>query len=117
MTIRIKPPTETEITRQCLEVLNAQGWCVWRQNSGGVKATYKGKDRFFRFHSMPGCSDILGLTDEGKFIAIEVKRPGGKPTLMQQTFIDLVADKGGIALVVTSAVDLLDQLAKLGYSL
>lgn len=44
-----------------------------------------------------GISDIIGLTKDGKFLAIEVKAPKKKPSQEQLDFIDRVNEKGGIA--------------------
>lgn len=73
----IPPPREAEIQRQIAEWLTLQGALVVRINSGGIKATHNGKDRFFRFNSAEGCSDLL-VCWKGRYLAIEVKRPGGK---------------------------------------
>lgn len=37
----------------------------------------------------------------GMFIAVEVKKPGGKPTRIQQFEIDQIKEAGGIAIVAT----------------
>lgn len=55
-----------------------------------------------------GCSDILGLTAEGRFLAIEAKKPAlirdgkvissaGQPTAEQLSFLDAVHRKHGLA--------------------
>ena len=47
-----------------------------------------------------GVSDIIGcIPKTGRFLAIEVKRPGGKPTPEQQQFIDTINQAGGLAFV------------------
>lgn len=46
------------------------------------------------------------------FVAIEVKRPGGKPTEEQQNFLNAVSDAGGIAAVATNAIDAMHALMK-----
>jgi hypothetical protein len=38
----------------------------------------------------------------GRFLAIEVKRPGGKATPEQQQFIDTINQAGGLAFVARS---------------
>jgi hypothetical protein len=38
----------------------------------------------------------------GRFLAIEVKRPGGKPTPEQLQFIDTINQAGGLAFVAHS---------------
>ncbi len=48
--------------------------------------------------SKRGVSDLLGCLPGGKMLAIEVKRPGGKPTLDQIAVIDDVRRRGGLGL-------------------
>ena len=52
--------------------------------------------------------------DVARFLAIEVKRPGGKPTAPQQAFLDKVNEAGGIGFVATSVQDVMDQLGEPG---
>ena len=104
----LRKPLEVDIQRQCIEWLHLRGCLVWRQNQGGVKASYKGKSRFFRFCSMPGVSDIIGLLPGGVFLACEIKRPGNDLTIEQDNFLERVRMKGGVAIVAHS----LDELEK-----
>lgn len=52
-----------------------------------------------------GCSDIIGQTVDGRFLAVEVKRPGGKPTAEQIAFLGRVSRAGGVAFVAWSVDD------------
>lgn len=56
-----------------------------------------------------GISDILGIY-KGRFLAIEVKKPGGKPSQHQKEFLDEVNRHGGIGFVARSA----EEVAKGG---
>ncbi len=53
----------------------------------------------------------------GKFIAIETKKPGGKPTARQELRIKEIQSAGGVTFVVTSVeqaqTELREALAKL----
>lgn len=51
-----------------------------------------------------GTPDILACI-YGVFVAFEVKRPGGKPTRLQQLQCDAIKKAGGIAVVVDSLDD------------
>ena len=53
----------------------------------------------------PGVSDIIGMTKTGKFFAIEVKKPGEKPTKQQLEYLEMVEDNGGLADWVTNVED------------
>lgn len=58
-------------------------------------------------YGQPGVPDILGCY-RGVFIALEVKRPGQKPTALQEATHREIMDKGkGIVRVVTSVDDAL----------
>lgn len=111
----MKPPLESEILKQCLQYLRLRGIVCWRVNSGAVAGEHKGKRRFVRFNTMPGCSDILGLLPpSGRLLAIECKRPGGKATPDQLQFLDLINRSGGLAFIATSVGDISAALAAEG---
>lgn len=59
----------------------------------------------FRVENRPGmahgCSDIIGCR-AGKFMAVEVKLPGNKPTQLQERFLRKVREAGGIAIIAYS---------------
>jgi Holliday junction resolvase len=114
----IPPPREAEIQRQIAEWLTLQGALVVRINSGGIKATHNGKDRFFRFNSAEGCSDLL-VCWKGRYLAIEVKRPGGKTDkerkARQEEFAARVRKAGGIAMTVTCIEDVQEALKALNW--
>ena len=44
-----------------------------------------------------GMSDLMGQLVDGRLLAIEVKRPGNKPTKEQLDYIDMVNANGGLA--------------------
>ena len=62
-------------------------------------------------HGLPaGSSDLIGWTSDGLFLAIEVKRPGWKPTpkwreSRQAAFLRAVTAAGGRAGVATSVTE------------
>jgi hypothetical protein len=59
--------------------------------------------------SMKGVSDILACF-EGRFLAIEVKRPGGRVSPDQELFLARVRKAGGIGLVAYSVDDVVEGL-------
>jgi hypothetical protein len=52
-----------------------------------------------------GFSDIFGLTNAGRFFAIEVKSPAGRPSQLQHHFLQFILDRGGLAGVARSVSD------------
>ncbi len=49
-----------------------------------------------------GSADILGILPGGRFLAIEVKAPGGKASLEQLEFLANIAKHGGMAFIADS---------------
>ena len=99
--------TETELVRACLELLKLRGVLCWRQNTGALPQIYRGKKRYIRF-GVKGMSDIVGILPGGRIICVECKLPGGKLSEDQERFLRLVAQQGGLALVVRD----LDELVR-----
>lgn len=95
--------TETQIVSGCISMLNIMGCMAWRNNSGALKDN---TGRIVHF-GKPGSADILGLTKDGKFLAVECKVPGGKTSALQKTFLTDVQKHGGIAMVVHSVDELI----------
>lgn len=51
-------------------------------------------------YGVGGISDRIAVLPNGKFLAIECKAPGKKPTKLQEEFLRGVAKNNGIALVI-----------------
>ena len=88
--------TESQITKQIRDVLNACRIFHWKHWQGGMT-------------SIKGIADILGIY-QGRFLAIEVKRPGLKPTSDQQAFLENVNEAGGIGFVAWFPEDVIREL-------
>lgn len=63
-------------------------------------------------YAKAGVSDILACI-KGRFVAIEVKRPGKKPSALQAQFITAVNNIGGIAFWADNLQDVKDKLKEL----
>ena len=50
----------------------------------------------------PGVSDLIGWTEGGRFVGLEVKGPRGRVTDEQAAFLELVRRSGGLAGVARS---------------
>ncbi len=86
--------SEKDIQNTIISYLNIAGHYCWRNNSGVMKAEYKGKSRIWRA-GLKGSADIIGVSKDGKFIAIEVKRRGKKPNPCQEAFLKEIKNRGG----------------------
>ena len=93
--------------------LEAQKYgCTLMRNNVGCLKDITG--RTVKFGLAVGSSDLIGWTicnAAAVFTAIEVKRPGQKPTKEQAAFIAAVKRAGGIACVAYSINDLKDAIA------
>ena len=101
---------ESQIQRAVLEYLSYRPGFWFRSNTGAVAAEYRGKKRFIRF-GVKGAADIFGIIPpEGRFVAIEVKRPGGgKQTDEQKQFQEKVEKNGGLYFLVYGVQDLIER--------
>lgn len=106
---------ETALVKAAIDFLTMKGIRAWRENSGGMTATHNGKKRFVKFSGAPGKSDIIGILPNGRFLAVECKTGKNKPTEIQQAFLAMVKDAGGLAIVAWDLDDIDEQL-KLGES-
>lgn len=63
-------------------------------------------------YAKAGVSDILACI-RGRFVAIEVKRPGNKPSALQDNFINAINSIGGFAFWADNLEDVKDKLKEL----
>lgn len=63
--------------------------------------------------SRKGTADIIGCLPNGRFLAVEVKRPRLKPTELQKEWLDEKLRLGGVCFVAYSVEDAKDKLEKL----
>jgi hypothetical protein len=90
---------ENDLKRAVIQYLTYKGCFAWSNNTGAYSAEYQGKTRRIRF-GFPGSSDVLGITPDGRLIAVEAKTEQGKLRDNQRDFLQQVAARGGIALCV-----------------
>lgn len=115
----MKAPLEKDIQKQVMDYLWLVGAVPIRVNSGAFGGEYKGKKRFIRANSEPGCSDIL-CCYRGRFLAFEVKRPKKNPTPKQLEFLIKIRHAAGFACAVRSinevkqAIGLIDEAIDAG---
>lgn len=101
------PMREGKILREIRLALTKEGARVFRNNTG----LFKTKDgRTIRTGLCVGSSDLIGWTKDGRFLAVEVKRPGGRKRIEQIFFIDKVVQSGGVAFFSTSPEDTVKNL-------
>lgn len=101
----MKEKSEARIQDEIRAALGAiEGLVLWRNNVGLAKhfdpKTHE--TQTVRYGLANGSADLIGLLN-GRFVALEVKRPGELPTAEQQQWLQLVRNNGGFATFVCSA--------------
>jgi hypothetical protein len=92
---KLPAPPERDVLRACCAVLTAFGVFWWRQNTGGL---YNASGQYVAFGE-PGASDLAGvLPGTGRFLAVECKRSGKRPTPEQIDYLNRVNEAGGCGL-------------------
>lgn len=102
---------ESIVLAGCLRYLQLRGIYHWRNSVGAVRM---GPGRFMHF-GLKGSSDILGILPGGRFLAVEVKAPGGRLSPEQRQFLDDVKTLGGLCLVVRDWKEIDSALREAGY--
>lgn len=98
---------ESEIQKQCLTYLVANGFFAWKNAIRGMKVgggTAK--------NPAAGSPDIMAIK-EGLFFAIEVKTATGKVSAHQYAWLQKAHHHGAISMVVRSLDDLITYLDKI----
>lgn len=113
---RPSAPLEADLYGPIMRAVSEAGARIFRNHVGvSQHRDADGDDRTVR-HGLPkGSSDLIGWTADGKFLAIEVKRPGWKPSPKwlqspQAAFIRAVRAAGGVAFVARSTDEAVRQL-------
>ena len=110
---KLPPESEADVTRACLDVFKMFGLDMQRQNTGG--AYYpdgNGGQRYVQFGEVGNC-DWTGMHPrDGRRIDVEIKRPGERPTPDQLARMLSINAKGGVALWVWDARQLLHALGR-----
>ena len=108
----IKPndePKERDIQRAILKILAMNSVLAWKAHSQGVKIAGHGRIP----NPSAGIPDICGICKNGRFLGIEVKRPGGTVAEHQTEFMRKILATGGLAFVARSLDDVLAVLPEI----
>lgn len=89
---------EADVLRGCQRILDSHPKIAfwWRVNTGAMKMD---NGRFVKF-GFVGASDLMAVSFTGRFIAVECKSTGKRPTDDQRAFLDNVTNAGGLAVCV-----------------
>lgn len=83
---------EKVILKGALDLLTLRGYLAWRTNAGSIPR----RGHWIKLEP-GGTADVIGLTPVGRFLAVETKAPGKKPTPTQAAFLNQVREAGGVA--------------------
>jgi hypothetical protein len=100
---------ESDIVAEIRAAFAKYPWVVCFRNNTGRLPNENG--RLVKFGLAEGSSDLIGIVSVetingmpiGRFFALEIKKPGERPTKAQARFLDLVRSMGGAAGWTTSA--------------
>lgn len=88
---------EQDIQKDILDFLEKNGILAIKHNNIGI-------------YARAGVPDIICCSNQGKFIGIEVKRPGEKPKPIQYAFLEAINKLNGVAFYATSVDDVKQNL-------
>jgi len=98
-----KNKPESLVLDACLDYLRLRGHFVIRVNCGAFKTDSGG---YFKSTDTPGVSDIIGITKDGRGLAVECKSKKGKLSDLQKDFGEKYKEAGGIFVVAKRIEDL-----------
>jgi len=90
---------EGRIVNECLMALSEAGCLAWRNDTGALTGP---GGRLIRYGLCKGSADIIGISPDGVFVAVECKTSRGRTTEAQDRFLAAVRSKGGRAGVARS---------------
>lgn len=106
---------EGKIVKDILEYLELPhlGVFAWRNSTGAgyLNDGHNKRSRFVRFGKV-GSSDILGVFNDGRMLAIECKTEKGEATYEQLKFLAEVTKRHGIAFIARSVDDVIDHFKR-----
>ena len=94
--------SEANVLNDCMIALSKAGAKVFRNNTGALKDR---DGRLVRYGLCPGSSDIIGVTKDGLFLAVECKTDKGKATEKQLRFLECIRSMGGRSGIARCADD------------
>ena len=110
--MELKDIPESAVIQQVKQVIKMTGLKIQRINTGSFQIG-AGQNRRYIKTAEAGTCDFEGYDNQGRFLAIECKRPtGGRLSPAQRERIADINRKGGVAFVAHSGEEALEQLKK-----
>ena len=112
--MELKDIPESAVIQQVKQVIKVTGLKIQRINTGCFVIGTGANRRFIKTADAGTC-DFEGYDNQGRFVAIECKRPsGGRLSPAQEARINDINRKGGVAFVAHSGEEALKQLQERG---
>lgn len=117
MKIRVKKAKEQDSIKPILQYLAFANVMAFRLNSGKVQTATGSWVQL----APKGASDIVGILPEtrtafsGRWLCVELKRPGGKLRKEQAAWLDMMRERGALCCVVRDVEELRLALRSEGY--
>lgn len=89
--------SEKTITDRIIRLLRKEGFFVWKQHGGPMQRA--------------GLPDVFAVRN-GHLLAIEVKKPGGKASKLQEKTIRELEAAGAVAFVASGEAEVLARLTR-----
>ena len=101
--------TEQAIQKVIIDYLKLKKYLVFKHRNVGI---YKQATNSYIPLSFgeKGISYIIACSPQGTFIAVEVKKPGGKPSPDQLRFLEEVKVRGGVGILAYSLDDVIKEI-------
>ena len=100
----------TRILKETLLLLGGSNFCrVWRQETGMALNIRTGTP--FKY-GLVGGADIIGILNDGRFLAIEIKSGNAVQSKEQKNFEAMIKKFGGVYFVATSCDEALKKLTE-----
>ena len=112
---RLYKQEEKKIQKAILDYLAYNKIKAWRNNSGMIFGRDTNGKSYGHRMGPAGSCDIIGILNDGRFLGIEVKRPGHFLTELQKEFIDEINSKKGVAFLACSIDDVIAGLKNANY--
>lgn len=97
----MREATEQDIQKAIIDYLKIKKFIVFKHRNVGIYKKSTGKYIPLSFGEK-GISDVIACSPQGTFVAIEVKKPKGKPTPEQTDFLKRIRKNGGIGIFAYS---------------
>ncbi len=104
MKAKLRIPLERDVQRAVLEYLAWRKIFAWRNQTTGIYDPRRGV--FRAGQTLRGVPDVLGILPDGRFLGVEVKRPGKHLEPHQQEFQTRATALKAVCVCVHSAAEL-----------